>query len=51
MDVVKKILAAPRSPTLGEGVMKGQMLAAPIKIISVRRVVAPKPAAAKPAQP
>jgi peptidyl-prolyl cis-trans isomerase A (cyclophilin A) len=43
MDVVKKILAAPRSPTLGEGVMKGQMLAAPIKIISVRRVVAPKP--------
>nr|WP_047169549.1 peptidylprolyl isomerase [Sphingomonas sp. Y57] len=45
MDVVKKILAAPRSPTLGEGVMKGQMLAAPIKIISVRRVAAPKPAA------
>ncbi|ARR54295.1 peptidylprolyl isomerase [Rhizorhabdus wittichii DC-6] len=44
MDVVKKILAAPRSPTLGEGVMKGQMLAAPIKIISVRRVAAPKPA-------
>ncbi|WP_016746069.1 peptidylprolyl isomerase [Rhizorhabdus wittichii] len=44
MDVVKKILAAPRSPTLGEGVMKGQMLAAPIKIISVRRVAVPKPA-------
>lgn len=38
MDVVKKILAAPRSPTLGEGVMKGQMLAPAIKIISVRRV-------------
>ena len=51
MDVVKKILAAPRSPTLGEGVMKGQMLAAPIKIISVRRVAAPKPTVAKPAQP
>ena len=37
MDVVKKILATPRSPTLGEGVMKGQMIAAPVKIISVRR--------------
>ena len=41
MDVVKKILAAPRSPTLGEGIMKGQMIAAPVKIISVRRVAAP----------
>lgn len=49
MDVVKKILAAPRSPTLGEGIMKGQMLAAPIKIISVKRVTTPKPAAVKPA--
>lgn len=39
MDVVKKILAAPRSPTLGEGVMKGQMLAPTIRIISARRVV------------
>ncbi|WP_340316065.1 peptidylprolyl isomerase [Rhizorhabdus argentea] len=39
MDVVKRILAAPRSPTLGEGMMKGQMLAAPVKIISARRVV------------
>lgn len=44
MEVVKKILAAPRSPTLGEGVMKGQMLAAPIRIVSVRRVTAPRPA-------
>ncbi len=26
MDVVKAILAAPRSPTKGDGVMKGQML-------------------------
>lgn len=51
MDVVKKILAAPRSPTLGEGIMKGQMLAAPIKIVSARRVVAAKPAAPKPANP
>jgi peptidyl-prolyl cis-trans isomerase A (cyclophilin A) len=38
LDVVKKIIAAPRSPTLGEGVMKGQMLSPPIKIISARRI-------------
>lgn len=41
MDVVKKILAAPRSPTLGDGVMKGQMLAPTIRIISARRVAGP----------
>jgi len=38
MDVVKAILAAPLSPTLGEGVMKGQMLAPQIKILTARRV-------------
>jgi peptidyl-prolyl cis-trans isomerase A (cyclophilin A) len=38
MDVVKKILAAPTSPTLGEGVMKGQMLDPPVKIIKATRV-------------
>lgn len=38
MDVVKTILAAPKSATAGEGVMKGQMLAAPIKIRTARRV-------------
>jgi peptidyl-prolyl cis-trans isomerase A (cyclophilin A) len=38
MDVVKAILAAPVSPTLGEGPMKGQMLEPPIKVISARRV-------------
>jgi len=38
MDVVRKIQAAPISPTLGVGVMKGQMLASPVKIVSVRRV-------------
>ena len=43
MDVVKRILAAPRSPTLGTGIMKGQMLAAPVKIISARRVAVGKP--------
>lgn len=37
-DVVMKIWQAELSPTLGEGFLKGQMLAAPVKIISVRRV-------------
>jgi peptidyl-prolyl cis-trans isomerase A (cyclophilin A) len=38
MDVVQKILAAPVSPTAGEGAMKGQMLDPPVKIIKVERV-------------
>ncbi len=37
MDVVRRILAAPTSPTEGEGVMKGQMLEPAIKLISARR--------------
>ncbi|MDE8653046.1 peptidylprolyl isomerase [Novosphingobium album (ex Liu et al. 2023)] len=41
MDVVRAIWDAPRSPTKGEGVMKGQMIEAPVKILSVRRVPAP----------
>jgi peptidyl-prolyl cis-trans isomerase A (cyclophilin A) len=51
MDVVRKILNAPVSPTKGEGAMKGQMIEAPVKIISVKRVIPlpPKPAARKPA--
>lgn len=38
MDVIRQILAGPRSPTLGEGVMRGQMLAMPVPIISARRL-------------
>ena len=38
MDVVRRILAAPTSPTEGEGVMKGQMLSPRITIITARRV-------------
>ena len=38
MDVVKAILAAPKSPTAGEGVMKGQILEQPVKIITARRL-------------
>jgi len=38
MDVVKKILAMPVSATAGVGVMKGEMLAQPVRIVSARRV-------------
>ena len=38
MDVVKQILAQPTSATEGVGVMKGQMIAKPVLIRSVRRV-------------
>jgi peptidyl-prolyl cis-trans isomerase A (cyclophilin A) len=37
MDVVQAIFDAPVDPEKGEGVMKGQMLAQPVKILSVRR--------------
>lgn len=46
MDVVRKIWDQPRSATLGEGVMKGQMLEKPVKVISARRVPEPPPVAA-----
>ena len=38
MDVVRAILAAPTSPTEGEGVMRGQMLSPRIRILTARRV-------------
>lgn len=41
MEVVRAIWDAPRSPTLGEGVMKGQMLAPPVKVLTARRVAIP----------
>ena len=37
MDVVRRILGSPASPTAGEGAMKGQMLDPPIRILSARR--------------
>ena len=42
MDVVKKIFEAPVSPTKGKGIMKGQMLEPPVRILKAARV---KPAA------
>ncbi|MDF8332079.1 peptidylprolyl isomerase [Novosphingobium cyanobacteriorum] len=41
MDVVRAIWDAPRSETLGEGAMKGQMIAKPVKVLTVRRSVIP----------
>jgi len=38
MDVVRAIFDAPTDPEKGEGWMKGQILADPVKIVSVRRV-------------
>ena len=38
MEVVNKIHAAPISPTLGEGVMKGQLLDPPIRILKATRL-------------
>jgi peptidyl-prolyl cis-trans isomerase A (cyclophilin A) len=37
MEVVKAIMQQPRSPTAGEGAMKGQMLEPTVKLSTVRR--------------
>ena len=41
MDVVRKIFAAPTDPNRGEGVMRGQMLADPVKVLTIRRAPLP----------
>lgn len=43
MDVVKKLLAMPRSADAGGADFHGQMLASPVKIISARRLPPAKP--------
>ncbi len=45
MDVVRRIWDAPRSETKGDGVMKGQMIERPVRVLTVRRVVMPPPVA------
>jgi len=37
MDVVRAILQQPRARATGEGVMSGQMIANPVKILTARR--------------
>ncbi len=44
MDVVRKIYDVPLSETKGQGVMRGQMIDAPVQILTVRRVIVVKPA-------
>lgn len=51
MDVVRRIHGAPISPTLGEGFMKGQMLAQPVRILSIRRAPPPPPPPPVPVPP
>lgn len=43
MDVVAKIHAAPISATKGEGVMRGQMIEVPVRILTARRAKMPPP--------
>jgi peptidyl-prolyl cis-trans isomerase A (cyclophilin A) len=38
MDVVRSILAAPTTADAGRGAMRGQMITAPVAIVSARRV-------------
>lgn len=38
MEIVRRILAAPKSPTEGVGAMRGQILSPTVHIISARRV-------------
>jgi len=49
MDVVRKIYDVPLSATMGVGVMKGQMIEKPVRVLTVRRV--PIPVAAPTAMP
>lgn len=51
MDVVRRIWDAPLSSTAGEGVLKGQMLEKPVRILTVRRVPAPPASTESPAPP
>lgn len=37
MDVVRSLIDAPRSTTLGEGAMRGQMLETPVQIVAAGR--------------
>ena len=39
MDVARRILAAPKSATEGEGDMRGQMLEPRVQILSATRVI------------
>ncbi len=46
MDVVRRIYDAPLSATAGAGVLKGEMLEKPVRIVTVRRMPLPSSAVA-----
>lgn len=46
MDVARKIYDAPLSETKGQGIMRGQMIDKPVKILTVRRIKTPAAAPA-----
>jgi peptidyl-prolyl cis-trans isomerase A (cyclophilin A) len=48
LDVARKIYDAPLSPTAGSGILKGQMIEKPVKVLTVRRVKMPVPTAPAP---
>ena len=48
IEVARKIYDAPLSPTAGSGVLKGQMIEKPVKVLTVRRV---KPPVSSPPKP
>ena len=47
MDVVRRIMDMPTSPTKGEGIMKGQMLEPTVPVKSARRTT---PSSSEPAK-
>lgn len=51
MEVIRKIYDSPISPTKGEGVMRGQMIEAPIRILTARRAKMPPAEPVVPATP
>lgn len=51
MEIVRRILDAQTSPTEGEGVMRGQMLASPIRIVTARRAPPGAPVTPPPPEP
>lgn len=48
IEVARKIYDAPLSPTAGSGVLKGQMIEKPVKVLTVRRVKLPVASPPKP---
>lgn len=44
MDVARKIFDAPLDPLKGEGFLKGQMIAKPVRVVTARRAAAVPPA-------